>query len=536
MLHMSYRIGVGVVLLLSGALAFGTGQPSDAAAVGDAGRLEAVGFQAAGYPIVDQTVTVEAWVSKGVLNTVPYDEMTLIKELQEQSNVDIVFNEIPSDQIQEKVNLMFASRDYPHVLYGGGPSDLNIWNAAQGNDLWALDDLIRQYSPNWQRALEERPVMAAALRRPDGKIYTLPYYRELLNDFGIRDTWVINADWLQKVDKSMPTTTDELYDVLKAFRTGIDDGTLPDNGIPWLMRYHAWANGGEWEIYNAFGLWMKGQGSGAEKYLSVNDGTVEFGATDPKLKDAVKYLQRLFDEDIISEEMFTMTGGQYGAANRTIPPFVGIYSAYFLYESIDEWMDPLPPPMGPTGVRRFRSQPVRLQKNQFTMFTSFEYPEVMVRFMDSFADDDWALGASYGGPTIEMNADGTKTVRGADEEWRRHGPHNAMSGYLSARVDANTRFLGDQGLRDRNIREVYEPYLWPQDRHYAYITYTDEETEELSILSTEIFNHVQGSIARWITRGGVDEEWDAYLAELNRLNLDRAMEIFQTAYDRFHGR
>ena len=92
-----------------------------------------------------------------------------------------------------------------------------------------------------------------------------------------------------------------------------------------------------------------------------------------------------------------------------------------------------------------------------------------------------------------------------------------------------------RGCATATSAKCTSPYLWPQDRHYAYITYTDEETEELSILSTEIFNHVQGSIARWITRGGVDEEWDAYLAELDRLNLDRAMEIFQTAYDRFHG-
>jgi len=176
-----------------------------------------------------------------------------------------------------------------------------------------------------------------------------------------------------------------------------------------------------------------------------------------------------------------------------------------------------------------------MQKNQFMMFTTLEYPEAMIRFMDSFAEDDFALGASYGGPNIRRNSDGTQTVVGADEEWRRHGPHNSFPAYLSYRVDQKTKFLGDQGLRDYNVKNVYQPYLWPQDRHYAYINYTDEEMEELSVISTEIFNHVQGTIAKWITEGSIDETWDDYLKELDRLDLDRAMEIFQTAYDRFHG-
>ena len=214
---------------------------------------------------------------------------------------------------------------------------------------------------------------------------------------------------------------------------------------------------------------------------------------------------------------------------------MGIYSAYFLYESLDEWMDALPPVKGPTGEQRFRSQPVRLQKNQFMMFTSLEYPEAMIRFMDSFADDDFAVGASYGGPNIQKNSDGTQTVVGADEEWRRHGPHNSMAGYLSSRVDKKTRFLGDQGLRDYNVRNVYQPYIWPQDRHYAYITYTDDEMEVLSVYSTEVANYIKSTIAKWITEGNVDETWSDYLAELDKLGLEKIMEIFQTAYDRFHG-
>ena len=80
--------------------------------------------------------------------------MTLIKQLQEQTNVDLIFIEIPGDQISEKVNLMFAGRDNPQALFGAA-SDQNVWNAAQRKDMWSLNDLVDQYAPNWKKAFGE---------------------------------------------------------------------------------------------------------------------------------------------------------------------------------------------------------------------------------------------------------------------------------------------------------------------------------------------------------------------------------------------
>lgn len=514
--------------------AFGNGTQENSATTGNTNRLQDIGFHATGYPVVDKPLQVDAWVSKSPLFTVPYSQMTMLAELQKKTNVVFNFTEIPSDQMKEKVNLMFASRDYPDVLFGGTATDQNVWDAAQGGDLWALNDLVQQYAPDWQQAFAERPVIKKAITMPDGKYYALPYYRELTSDYAVRDIMSINKAWLQKLGLQLPTTTDQLYQVLLAFRKGIDDGTLPKNGVPWLARFHAWANGGEWEIYDAFGLWMKGQGNGAERYLSVNDGKVEFGATDPKLKDAVNYLHKLYAADILTPEMFTMTGGQYATANRTIPPYVGIFSAYFLYSNMTDYMEPLPPVKGPTGVRRFRSQPVRLQTNEFMIFKKSKYPEPIVRYIDAFASEPFALQASYGGHTIKQNSDGAMTVVGGDVEWRKNGPHNSFPGYISYKMDKLVKFEGDQGLRDQIIRKDYAPYIWPQSRHYAYITYTQAENDQLSVLSTEIGNYVENSIAKWIKDGNVDSEWDAYLAQLDKLGLKKAIELYQEAYDRFN--
>jgi putative aldouronate transport system substrate-binding protein len=522
---------VAAAIVIGAGAAWAEGAEETASAEG---RLEAVGFNEGGYPIVDETVTVHALIQRPGHVTSAFDEQTLLIEMQERTNVDIVFEEVPQAQVREKTNLLFASREFPDVIFVAGVQDRLLWDAAQAGDVWPLNDLVEQYAPNWQKGFEERPVIRNAITMPDGKFYSLPYYREILNDFGIRDIQAINVDWLNTMGLEMPQTTEELYETLKAFRTGIDSGTLPKDGIPWYFRFHQWV-GGEFEIYNAFGLWMKGQGSGAQRYLSVNDGVVEFGAADPKLKDVVNYMHRLFVEDLIPEEVFTDAWDDYLAKSRSVPPITGMWGSYFIVSPVEEWYDPLPPVAGPDGTQRFRSQPVRLQKNQFTIFSKFEYPEALVRFIDPWADDTFSVEASYGGPLIRQESDGTRTVTGRGVDWFEHGPHNFFPTYVSKRAADKVNWTGEQGNRDLYIREIYEPYLWPQERHFAYITYTDEEQEELAVTSTEIANYIQTSIANWMVDGGVEDGWEDYLNELDRLGLDKVMEIFQTAYDRFHG-
>lgn len=41
--------------------------------------------------------------------------------------------------------------------------------------------------------------------------------------------------------------------------------------------------------------------------------------------------------------------------------------------------------------------------------------------------------------------------------------------------------------------------------------------------------------ARWVTEGGVDEQWDEYIGRLNDAGLSRYLEIYQTAYQRLKG-
>jgi len=48
-------------------------------------------------------------------------------------------------------------------------------------------------------------------------------------------------------------------------------------------------------------------------------------------------------------------------------------------------------------------------------------------------------------------------------------------------------------------------------------------------------SYVREMTAKWIVDGGVDEDWEGYITQLGKLNLDEMMNLYQTGYNRFRG-
>ena len=65
------------------------------------------------------------------------------------------------------------------------------------------------------------------------------------------------------------------------------------------------------------------------------------------------------------------------------------------------------------------------------------------------------------------------------------------------------------------------------------LKYTPEEYNELSFLGADINSYVDTMRAKWVTEGGVDEDWDAYVAQLNAMGLEDMNAIYLGAYARY---
>ncbi len=57
-----------------------------------------------------------------------------------------------------------------------------------------------------------------------------------------------------------------------------------------------------------------------------------------------------------------------------------------------------------------------------------------------------------------------------------------------------------------------------------------------STLYTDVYNYLVTAKVQFITgETDIDAGWDAYLAELDKIGLERLLEIEQAAYDRYLG-
>jgi putative aldouronate transport system substrate-binding protein len=89
---------------------------------------------------------------------------------------------------------------------------------------------------------------------------------------------------------------------------------------------------------------------------------------------------------------------------------------------------------------------------------------------------------------------------------------------------------------------MYTPYVakftsgeWERFPGLAFMT--SAEAEEISVLQKELHDYAKNQLARWISGdGNVNAEWDNYLKELDKIGLQRYLQVMQGVYNRYKGK
>lgn len=90
----------------------------------------------------------------------------------------------------------------------------------------------------------------------------------------------------------------------------------------------------------------------------------------------------------------------------------------------------------------------------------------------------------------------------------------------------------DAAWRLNIMKERLVPYM-KAENNYPRIFFSLEDQKQLSTIETDLFAYVNRKRAEWIKTGKVNEEWADYLKELNRLGLEKWLEIKQNGYDNY---
>lgn len=65
------------------------------------------------------------------------------------------------------------------------------------------------------------------------------------------------------------------------------------------------------------------------------------------------------------------------------------------------------------------------------------------------------------------------------------------------------------------------------------VTYTNDELQKIAQVYPDLSSYTTQETAKWVTKGGIDKDWEAYIAKLNQMGLKDYLKIQTDAYERY---
>lgn len=532
-------------MILVATLAFAAGATDESGAATEGIQLTEPGT----FPIVREMVTLNYMIPSHQ-NVADYEDNYLTQLLEERTNVRIDLRLTPSQDYNNKMNLMFASQsDLPDIIFPNG-MDVNaqlMWGD-QGVIL-PLNDLIEEQAVLFQKMLEEQPQVKPLITAADGNIYSFPSVSFCPHCDPSTRYW-INQEWLDTLGLDAPTTTEELRQVLQAFKTQDPNGNGEADEIPLIGARTGWQMAPHKFLLNSFLNYNESQG----KMMYVDDGTVVPAFAQPEYRNGLAYMNSLVEDGLLDPVSFTQDANQLQQLVRSDPMVVGVWPAggtphYNAEHTADAYVH-LDPLEGPNGARYAEYNPwTGINNGKGSITFECEYPEVAVRWFDQFFEFETGVTSRFGRKGVdwryvesgEIFLNSAKQQTPAvmlNEVWGVTQPHN-IHWYLrhpyymyisieTADWDAFDRIaaMGDSTMR------LHE-FTLPPETQMPPIALTPDEVQEYNELRTTIETYVEESRVRFIVGDlNIDNDWDAYVATLDSLGIDRYVEMIQTAYDR----
>ncbi|TXK85313.1 hypothetical protein FU659_04875 [Paenibacillus sp. N3.4] len=488
---------------------------------------------ATGYPIAASPITLNVGIVYGA-HMGDFTKYDIWKKIEEKTNIKInlkVYSDV------EKVNLMFSSRDYPDIILRMDSAPQAISDAVDAQDIVSINDLLK-YAPNWGKFFESNLDLKQQALMPDGKLYGFPFALIDEYSYNLRDQWFINRKWLDELGLKIPTTTEEFKNVLTAFKENAGKGSIPKNATPYYIQYGS-NIGGQFDMYASFGVYAPGS------YFIVEDGKFKSQATNPDLKEPIRYLADLYKNGLIVPEAFTDDWGKYTAAISSNPPMIGSMTSYNDQNEgykDGKWWYPMAPLQSPNGKQpNIRRQTRSIWPRNFVIFKNNKYPVASARLADMLAEPDWSMMMNYG-------KEGVAWTKGADGKYQltnqkiEADADKGLANYGIALLDENmfknkivNANVNKEGTREWAYDNIYKKYLPAKNLNYPPVPaglLKDTEKLRMADLDKAINDYIKTTIANWISgKGNVDTEWDAYVKKLQSLGLDEFMQLNQKQLD-----
>lgn len=476
------------------------------------------------------------------------NNMPVLQQLEKLTNVHLEFEILPAntEQRREKFAALMAAREpYDIVTYQNGQE---IAKYGMEGIFIALNDLIKEYAPNINKKLEDpfgnEPIpyevdCLAELTASDGNIYNIPLISPA-NAIGA--VWSIRKDWLDRLGLEVPDTTDELYEVLKAFKNNDPNGNGLTDEIPYGT------TGAGTLVYGLLPL-INGFGAHITMYVDKDDDTIKYGPIESVWKDGMAFLKKLYQEGLIDPEWTegSVDGWEAQISTNRLGmmyawPISGIGGANNELRKIDRNYRyiAIPPFKAPSGERFKDTSTAGLIVVPRTAVTAAnKYPVETIKYLDFMFSDGGNRILRYGVENIHYDkVDGKPKIKD-------HLLSNTTG--LAEKDGIDIAPLPYISLWDKADQyKASDPDFVPEeDAHYIYrkpgmveapmpVLHFKESEQEKGPIAFKAINSF--SYSKWVSFITGEEpldKYDDYVAQINELGIDEVLRTYNAAYERY---
>ncbi|MGL4799763.1 MAG: hypothetical protein ACRCWY_10285 [Cellulosilyticaceae bacterium] len=456
----------------------------------------------------------------GDLNT-----MSLIQKSAQGIDRKIVFEQMPATQSQDIMNYIADEEQEIEFIMGGTFDGKEIYKLQKSGMIIPLNKLIAEHAPNIQKLIDQDPFFKESITHGDGNIYTLPKYYEM-RPYNVNQYLFINAEWLEYLGLEMPTTTEDFYEVLKAFKTQDPNKNKRDDEVPFsfIGGKNSTAAG---DFLGAFGVLE------SKEYIMKKDGEYIFVPTQEGYKEGVSYLSRLYQEGLLDPEIFTHDNNRYFLKGRQEEVTLGAFISYTAQDMVGEERaevyTPLLPLEGSQGHRMWGNKGERcIEKNQFMITSTSDQPEKIIQWIDQFFDPNQAFMYQWG----EHNQEGEGVEEVMKRSWMERlktAPGLYGPGYIPKEIYEEE---GDNPAQRwfEKLYKLYTPYFHQQT--LCLDKATPEEMDRIVELYAQIDKYIREMKIRWLpgTRN-IEKEWKSYTEALKNMGAGEYLALYE-AIDR----
>ena len=506
------------------------------------------------FPIAKELVTLSVFTgaSAGVAADNP-----LVAWIAEEMNIDINWTVESQDGVADKLMIKLVSDDLDDITRLERPaSDLsNAFGYANDGYFYPISDLFDEYGDTISDWAADEPDVFNTIRAKDGKIYGIPF-RPISYDDGYWSRLIIEQSWLDNLGLDMPTTIDEYFDVLVAFR----DNDAQNNGDPNdELPLSACTRQTMTIPHSPF--W--GPFLDHKEWLQLQDGKVSLAATKSEFRDALRFMNRMWEEDLVYSESFSQDRSTQWQINEAgddliIGSTVGQHVNFLVSWGSDKWKtySYAPPLKGPGGINTYFGAPAHAATLSTIISAKTEYPATAFRFLDWISGEDAHLKRYYGLEGInyraaesgELSKAGTQAIwtkLDASEEYDNWGLGHILTPYGGTRRFFDTLLSISKNPDELNINgktkgellydttSEYYPHndalvdVWPIN-----MVFPSEVATEIGILKTNINDLITESNAKFVIGElDLDSDWDNFQANLKSAGLERYLQLCQEALD-----